>query len=371
MESFKQFSDNLGEIKQALKFDTLNELLNYTNISAPILQEILKETDCFDNLFKYNEILEHVIVHSVKLDRTPIIIQHIITISPCTTIELLIQKLNHDGTFEEVINRTSGLIFATAPLDAIKLVMSYYENYEPQDCDFVQIFKRQNLDNDNTSATEDILNYLLTITKDINSYQQLVNFACKTLSVTPSIFKKLADKDLRFDRYTYDYVTTQNDYKYGYPGTLVMKYRDPETAFEILEIILEQGIPDKTIRMLTYNEYIIYACKNATNDIINLILDFIERGDESFVNKVMNISYQDVIALTLIQNNKKATPYTIKRVNYLSKKLYNPDLILPKKPIMMIEREAKRKEKQEAKQGIKQEIKQEIITIKKNKCFIM
>jgi len=338
MENFESFDDDLDKIKEIFENNKFNELLNYTNISIPILQTILKEKNCFDDFFKQIEILEHVIIHSIDFDLMPLIVQRIIITSPYSTVELLLHKLKHDEILEEIINRISGLIFASASLNIIKLIMSYYENYEPQDCDFVEVFKRANNFLDVNFCTteennsENILNYLLTITKDINSYPQLANIACKTLSVTPSMFKKLAEKNLRFDKYTHDYVAL-NDYKYGYPGTLVIKHRPDKIAVEILRIIFEQGIPDKITRMLVYNEYIIYACKKASSDIINLILDYMEKEDKYFVDKVMNISYQNDTPLILILNNKKVTDYTIKRVYYLSKKLNNPNLARPQLPL--------------------------------------
>ena len=72
------------------------------------------------------------------------------------------------------------------------------------------------------------------------------------------------NKGVPVDKFTYDYITLI-DYRYGYPATLIMKYRTLNDKMKLLPIILDQVLNKDELKLIIYNEYLAMHAKHNAN----------------------------------------------------------------------------------------------------------
>jgi hypothetical protein len=311
------FNEYVDQIKHSLHNDAnLNELFKYTDFIMTTLQKILTETNQTMAFYNNHAILQHVITNSICIDKTPKIILYVLQYSPSHIIELLIQKLIDNDSLDNINNRMNAIMFENLTYEVIKLLhtsvlISKGITYEPKDEDFHAVFIRS----DELPEKELLLNYLLELTNNINKYPQIMNLACRY--GTPNMIISLINKGVAVDKFTHDYITLI-DYRYGYPGTLIMKYRTFNDKMELLPIILDQVLSKEELKLIIYNEYLAYACKTQCEQVIQLIVKYLGKENPAFIQKVLCMKYLDKSIIQHLKLNEQVSKITIESINKLT-----------------------------------------------------
>lgn len=309
--SLLSFNHYENKIKELLISGSLNELLSCTDFTMTKLQLLLLQVNKLDLLYDNQVLLQHVINNSIGIDKTCKIILHILKNLPTHIVELLIRKLVDNDTIVHVNCKMSTQIFEHLSLNVITLLhtsaqMSSNYNYVPNDEDIHAVFMRKD------DERENILNYLLNLIVDINKHPQIINLACRYGTV--DMLLSVINKGVYLDKYVYDYVTVM-DYRYGYPGTIIMKYRSLSDKLEMLPIIFEHNINNEQTKITIYNEYLAYACKTQCELIIELVVKYLNREGINFIERVLEMKYCNDTIFQLIKNNKFVSILTVELVN--------------------------------------------------------